>query len=112
MADQAKKEAEGAVITEQFKRNLDHILIGSAGGPEITIGDTVLTFRKKAPVTALAILVGEENRVEGMKGYIRKALLKGQEEAFEELLDDVDIDGLGEILAALGEGYTSFPAQS
>ena len=103
---------EGEVALGQFKRNLTHILIGSGKGPELTIGETVLSFKAKAPVKALAALVSNDNKVDGMKQYILLALKKGQEEAFEAVLDDIDIEGLGEILEALGEGYTSFPEAS
>lgn len=107
------KEKEHEATHEQFKRNLDHILIDSSvAGPEITVGGTVLRFRAKAPVRALAKLIGGENRIEGMEGYIRETLVKGQDEAFETLMNDIDIDGLAAIIEALGEGYTSFPEQS
>lgn len=107
------KDKEHEATHEQFKRNLDHILIDSdVAGPEITLGATVLRFRSKAPVKALAKLIGGENRIDGMEGYIKDCLVKGQEEAFETLLDDIDIDGLAAIINALGEGYTSFPEPS
>ncbi len=106
-------EKENAVATEQFKRNLDHILIKTdVVGPEITIGETVLQFRTKASVRALAALVGNDNKITGMQEYIRKALLPGQDAAFEDILDNVDIQGLSEILNTLSEAYTSFPDQS
>lgn len=108
----ANTEKETEVISDQFKRNLDHIRIGDAKGPELTIGDITLQFRRKAPVKALAALIGNDNRVDGMTEYIKRVLVKGQDEEFDALLEDIDIDGLGEILSALGEGYTSFPAQS
>lgn len=104
------KTKESETTLTQFKRNLDHILIDhDKAGPEVTVGDTVLKFKIKPPVTALSALIGNENRVEGMVSYISKTLVKGQEEAFTALLEDIDIDGLAEILNALGEGYTSFP---
>lgn len=113
MAEAKDKTQENAAVLEQFKRNLDHILIDpETKGPEITVGSTVLTFKPKAPVRALARLVGETNRVEGMTEYINKTLVPGQEAAFDALLDEIDIDGLAEILNALGEGYTSFPKPS
>lgn len=112
MADNEKVK-ENAAVQEQFKRNLSHILINTdAKGPEITIGPDVFTFRIKAPVSALAALIGDDNRVEGMKQYLLGALTPGQEDAFKELLNKIDIDGLGEILNVLGEGYTSFPEKS
>lgn len=107
------KEQESDVVHEQFRRNLSSILIDKTiVGPEITVGETVLRFRSKAPVKALAKLIGSENRIDGMAGYIRETLVKGQEEAFDLLMDDIDLDGLAEIINALGEGYTSFPEKS
>lgn len=106
-------EQEVSVVGEQFKRNLSHILINTdTHGPEITIGLDVFRFKSKAPVSALAALIGDDNRVEGMKKYLAGALEPGQEEAFTSLLDKIDLNGLSEILNVLGEGYTSFPAQS
>lgn len=112
MATTPKKTQDEAVL-EQFKRNLDHIQIDhNQAGPEITVGKTVLTFKAKPPVSALGALIGNENRVEGMIQYISKTLVPGQLDAFGDLLDEIDIEGLSEILTALGEGYTSFPEQS
>lgn len=113
MADtKVKNEKENETVLAQFKRTLDHILIGDGAGPEITVGDTVLRFKKAAPVSALAALLSDENRVAGMEKYLSKTLLPGQEEALQQVLDTVDINGLAQILDALGEGFTSFPAQS
>lgn len=104
---------EESVATDQFRRNLDQIRIDPvAAGPELTIGDIVLNFRKKAPVKALAALVGTTDQVQGMLAYIRMCLKPGQEELVETLLGEIDIEGLGEILNALGEAYTSFPEKS
>jgi len=104
---------EESVTTDQFRRNLDQIRIDPvAKGPELTIGDIVLQFKKKAPVKALAALVGTTNQVEGMLTYIRLCLKKDQEEKIEALLEEIDIEGLGAILNALGEAYTSFPEKS
>lgn len=109
----AEKTKENEVALEQFRKNLDHILIdGKKVGPEITIGGTVLKFKAKAPVKALAALISADNRVHGMETYIRKTLVSGQDEAFDALLEEIDIEGLAEILNALGEGYTSFPEKS
>lgn len=110
MAATADKTKETGVVLNQFKKNLDHILIDNKKvGPEITVGHTVLRFKPKASVKALAALVGGTNRVESMAEYIRQTLSSGQEEDFESLLEYIDLDGLAEILNALGEGYTSFP---
>jgi hypothetical protein len=113
MATAAAKEKEQEEVLVQFKRNLDHIQINTKElGPELTIGKTVLKFKTKPPVSALGALVGNENRVQGMEQYIEKCLLAGQEDAFTAILDEIDIEGLSEILNALGEGYTSFPEKS
>lgn len=97
---------------DQLNRNLSHILIPKKIGPKITIGSTVLKFKKKAPVSALAILVGTQNQVDSMSGYIKGCLVAGQEGAFDSLMDDIDLAGLGEIMGALSEAYTSFPEES
>ena len=47
-----------------------------------------------------------------MQDYIRKTLVKGQEEAFEALLEDIDAEGLAAIINAVGEGYTNFQDKS
>ena len=106
------KEAEA--IQEQFKRNLSHILIDTkVKGPEIDFGGgQVLRFKSKAPVQALAKLVGSDNRVTGMEDYIRGVLMPGQDDVFSAILEVIDIDGLAEILGVLGEAYTSFPEKS
>lgn len=111
MAD--TNETESEVVLEQFKRNLSHIQIDTKKvGPEITIGEHVFKFKTKPPVTALGVLVGDENRVDGMTGYIKRCLVDGQAEEFDALLDEIDIEGLSEILNVLGEAYTSFPDKS
>lgn len=108
----ADNDQENEVVQAQYKRTLENILIGNEAGPEITVGDTVLRFKKSSPVSALAALLATENRVAGMEAYLRKTLLPGQDEALNTVLDNVDIEGLSKILDALGEGLTSFPDQS
>lgn len=112
-AKEILKEREDDAVLEQFKRNLDHIQINpKLLGPELTIGDLVLKFKNKVPVKALSKLVDSDNRVKGMSEYIGKALVEGQEEELDLLLDRVDIEGLAEILNTLGEAYTSFQGKS
>lgn len=111
MADETNP-LETETVLAQFKRTLDHLLIGDGAGPEITVGDITLRFKKAAPVSALAALIADENRIAGMEAYLRKTLLPGQDDALTYLLDNVDIAGLSEILDALGEGFTSFPEKS
>jgi len=112
-AKEVLKEREDEVVLTQFKRNLDHIQIDpEATGPELTVGDLVFKFKEKVPVRALSKLVGSDNRVLGMSEYIQKALKPGQDEEFELLLDRTDIEGLAEVLNALGEAYTAFQGKS
>jgi hypothetical protein len=111
MAEQDHTQ-ENEVVQAQYKRTLENIIIGNEAGPEITVGDITLRFKKSAPVSALAALLANENRVEGMTQYLSKTLVPGQEELFTQLLDVIDIAGLAAVLDALGEGYTSFPDQS
>ena len=104
---------EATTTNEQFKRNLDHILIdNSKAGPEITIGGSTLKFKSKVPVRALAKLINNEDRVQGMIDYISGSLTDGQDDALNAIVDQTDIEGLAEIVNQLGEAYTSFPAKS
>jgi hypothetical protein len=114
MATTQSKVKETEVVSEQFKRNLDHILIGDEVGPELTIGKYKLTFKAKGSVKAIAHLIGDENRVEAMQEYVRGCLVDDPavQAAFEELLGKIDMDGLGAIIGVLGEAYTSFPEKS
>jgi hypothetical protein len=119
MADEkeSKKSIPDEVTAAQFARDLSHILIQHTPkgavpkGPKITLGGYELQFMEKAPVAALAELIGNENRVEGMKNYIRLTLEDGADD-LDELFKVIDMDGLGEIINVLGEAYTSFPAKS
>lgn len=107
-----KVEAQNA----QFVRDLSHILIPEteegkqAVGPLITLGSYKLQFKERAPVNALGHLI--EGGLEGMRKYVLLTLEEGSRADFEAVQNRIDIDGLGEILNTLGEGYTSFPAKS
>lgn len=104
---------EATTTQEQFRKNLSHILIdNSVVGPELTIGDSVLRFKSKVPVRALARLISNEDRVQGMIDYISGALVAGQDDALNAVIDNTDIDGLAAIVSDLGEAYTSFPDKS
>lgn len=108
----ADNDKETEVSVAQFKRTMNHLLITEEGGPELTIGDRTIKFKKKAPVAALQSLLGEENNVAGMIGYIKNCLAKDQEGAIEFLVNDIDLEGLSEVLNWLNEAYTSFPEKS
>lgn len=103
------------VKLKQFSRDLSHILIhetepgAEAAGPLLTIGTYQLQFKEATTVEALARLV--QGGIDGMRDYVLLSL-EGDPADFESLLGKITIDGLGEIINALGEGYSSFPAKS
>ena len=101
----------------EVKRNLSHIVISAeAEGPELTIGDTVLKFKAKVPVGTFARytraqLDENSDTVTAIIQYI-ESLLVSPKEDFYSILDNIEIDGLGEILSALNEIYTGFQPKS
>lgn len=113
---EAVASAKVEAVNSQFVRDLSHILIPETEegeqpkGPRITIGTFNLQFKERAPVNALGHLI--EGGLEGMRKYIGLSLEDSSKPDFESVQSRIDIDGLGEILNALGEGYTSFPAKS
>lgn len=116
-ASTTKKVAQADHQTDQFRRDLSHILIQAAAnddspaGPVIQVGIYELRFKAKAPVSALIALIRGEDRIEAMTTYLRQCL-ESDTGAIEELLSLTDIEGLSEIIGALGEAYTGFPATS
>lgn len=110
--DGTKLEVKNA----QFVRDLSHILIPETEegetpvGPLIVLGPYNLQFKERAPVNALGHLI--EGGLEGMRKYILGSLEDSAKPDFEKVQDRIDIDGLGEILNALGEGYTNFQEKS
>lgn len=112
------KEAQGDPAEESLaevalKRNLSHLLISNSTkkSPELTLGELVLHFKPKAPVTALAVLISEDNRVKGLQGYINLCLIPEDREDFVTLQDNIDLDGLNEIINALSEAYSALPTE-
>ena len=100
----------------QFHRDLSYLLMDEATegeeplGPVITLGSYVLQFKQKAPVNALGHLI--EGGLNGMRQYVLLCLEDFSKADFQNVQNRIDVDGLGVILNALGEGYTSFPAKS
>jgi hypothetical protein len=95
-----------------MKRNLSHLRISAikSDGPEIDFGDgAVLKFKPKIPTTAMAALVGEDDRIAGLRGYIRLSLTPESRSVFEDLLDDLPLDSLNAIVEFLAEASTPFP---
>lgn len=117
-ADNKGETPTNAAKHAQFKRDLSHLLMEESDpadpkrvpiGPVLTLGKYELTFKPKAPVDALAHLI--QGGLEGMRNYVLLCI-EGDPSDFLAVQSRIDIDGLGEIITNLGEGYTSFPAKS
>lgn len=112
-----QEDAKAEAVLGQFKRDLSHLIIHATEkdqkpkGPLIVVGPYNLQFKEKAPLSALIKLINSDNQISAMREYV-ELCLEGDPLPFIELLDNIDIEGLGEIVGALGEGYTSFPAKS
>jgi hypothetical protein len=110
---EATVPVEESLAEVALKRNLSHLLISNSTkkAPEFTLGDTKFHFKPKAPVTALALLISEDNRVKGLQGYINLCLIPEDREDFAVIQDDLDLDGLNEIINALSEVYSTLPTE-
>lgn len=108
MADNAKIELE---------RNLDHLLISAKGkGPELTIGGNVLRFQAAMPASTYGQYVkdiGTENAdaYQVMVSFLR-ALLTKDSDSLDNVLDIVEIAGVGEIVNTVTEIYAGFQKKS
>lgn len=91
-----------------LERNFTHMLISSIKetGPIITFGDTVLTFKPAVPATAMTELLSNDNKLEGLKNYIRLSLQEDSRDGFEALQDDLPIDALNKIVEVISEAAT------
>lgn len=101
----------------QFRKDLTHVLMHQTGegekaaGPLIVLGTYELQFKERAPLSALAELIN--GGLEGMRNYVLLSLENEDSRTdFASIQNLIDIDGLGEIINALGEGYSSFPEKS
>lgn len=109
----AEKALESKAL-DNLKRNMSHLLISSIeeGGPEIDFGERgVLVFKPRVPSTAMLELVSNENKIDGLRNYIRIALTPESRPVFDEVLDDIPMEGLNEIVEFLSEATTSFPTK-
>jgi hypothetical protein len=124
MADKSDEVLDLTAIDEQgpqesraltsLKKNLSHLLISAIKetGPEIDFGDgQVLVFKPKVPTTAMVELIGNDNRIEGLRSYIRLSLMPSSRDLFEELLDDLPLDALNSIVEVISEASTPFPTK-
>lgn len=99
-----------------LERNFTHMLISSQEeegktGPVITFGKTVLTFRPAVPATAMTELLSNDNKVEGLKNYIRLTLQEGSRDGFEALQDDIPLDALNKIVETISEASTPLDSE-
>lgn len=114
-----ENSAQTTSALDNLKRNMAHMLISSLDttGPELDFGadeegnERVLYFKPKVPATAMVELIGNTNRLDGLKEYIRLALKPESRELFKELLDDIPLEGLNTIVEIISEASTSFPTK-
>ena len=94
---------------QALERNFSHMLISAQEadgktGPKITFGeDKVLVFRPAIPSTAMTELLSNENKIEGLRNYIRLTLQPESRDLFEELQDDLPLDALNKIVETISE---------
>lgn len=111
IGDEAAQEAKAL---SNLKRNLSHLLISAskAEGPEIVFdGVGTLKFKSQIPTTAMIELIGNDNRIDGLRKYIRLSLIPESRELFETLLDDLPLDALNSIVEVITEAVTPFPSK-
>lgn len=93
-------------------RNLDHILISRNDSdliPAFTIGKTEFLIYPKVPAQAIVKLTTAENTVTGMTDYVRVCLAKEEHrKEFDELMHNIDIEGLGTIIEEIVAKTTPF----
>lgn len=109
--DLSEETPSGAKALQALERNFSHMLISAnkEKGPRITFGDTVLTFRPQVPATAMTELLSNDNKVEGLKNYIKFTLEKDSRDDFERLQDDLPLEALNAIVEVISEAATPFP---
>ena len=97
-----------------LEKNFTHMLISAQEaegktGPKVTFGEKVLVFRPAIPATAMAELLGNENnKIEGLRNYIRLSLQEESREDFEALQDDIPLDALNKLVEVISEAATPF----
>ena len=100
----------GAKALQSLERNLTHFLISARKetGPKLTFGKKVLVFKPAIPSTAMTELVANDNKIEGLRNYIRLSLKDESQADFDELLSDIPIEALNAIVEVLSEAATPF----
>jgi|GEM_PF-3673673 len=93
-------------------RNLSHILISRRDEdlvPAFTIGETTYLVYPKVPATAIVRLTTGGSNVAGMQDYVMSCLAKPeQRDEFITLMDNIDVEGLGEIIEEIVSITTPF----
>lgn len=93
-------------------RNLSHILISRRDEdliPAFQIGDTEYLIFPKVSADAIVRLVTAETTVVGMRDYILANLAKPeQKEQFRALMEQIDVEGLGQIIEEIVTKTTPF----
>jgi hypothetical protein len=109
----AEDTTQSTRALQALERNFSHMLISAqeaegATGPKITFGEKLLTFRPQVPATAMTELLSNDNKVEGLKNYIRLTLQEDSREDFEALQDDLPLEALNKIVEVISEASTPF----
>ncbi len=102
-------------VEDKLKKTFDHILISAAedAGPVVTLGGFDFKFKPKIPVVAIIEMQANDNNFRGMVEFVKKALIDPRQEAdFESLLDNLDGDGLAEVVEWVIETTTGFSSNT
>lgn len=93
-------------------KNLSHILISRTDEdlvPAFVIGDTEYLVYPKVPAEAIIRLTTSDNQVLGMRDYVLGCLAKDEHRvAFRALMENITIEGLGEIIEEIVGKTTPF----
>jgi hypothetical protein len=93
-------------------RNLSHILISRKESdliPAFTIGETDYLIYPKVSADAIVRLTTATTTVVGMRDYITTNLAKPeQREQFIALMEEIDVEGLGQIIEEIVAKTTPF----
>src|SRR5690348_4751578 len=107
----AEDTTQQAKALQALERNFSHMLISAQEeegktGPKITFGEKTLVFRPQIPATAMTELLSNDNKVEGLRNYIRISLKEESREDFEALQDDIPLEALNKIVEVISEAAT------
>lgn len=125
MANRAKEVLDLAAedTTQQtqalqaLERNFTHMLISAQEeegktGPIITFGDRKLVFRPAIPSTAMTELLSNDNKVEGLRNYLRLSLREESRETFDDLQGDLPLDALNKLVETISEASVPLDSET